>query len=75
MAGIPEILIFLGVILIICVFIAFIHAWLSKDSQEIGAGEKRVRSATKDDSGRREDSAARHGYFGASDSGTVGANR
>jgi len=75
MAGIPEILIFLAVIGIVCAFIAFVHAWLSKDTSETGDGEKRDRAATEDEPGRREDGAARHGYFGRSDSGTVGANR
>ena len=77
MAGIPEILIFLAVIGLVCGFIAFIHAWLSKDTPETGAGEKRDRdrAATEDEPGRPEDGAARHGYFGRSDSGTLGANR
>ena len=75
MAGIPEILIFLGVIGLVCGFIAFVHAWLSKDSQETGAGEKRDRAATEDNSGHREDGPARRGYLGRSNSGTVGANR
>ena len=75
MAGLPEILIFLGVIGLVCAFIAFVHAWLSQDSQETGAGGKRDRAATEDEPGRREDGAARHGYFGRSDSGTVRANR
>jgi len=74
MAGIPEILIFLGVIGLVCGFIAFVHAWLSKDSQETGTGEKRDR-ATEDESGRREDGAARPGYLGRPNSGTVGANQ
>jgi hypothetical protein len=75
MAGIPEILIFLAVIGLVCAFIAFVHAWLSKDTPETGAGEKRDRAVTEDEPGRREDGAARQGYFGRSDSGTVGANR
>jgi hypothetical protein len=75
MAGIPEILIFLGVIVILCVFIAFIHAWLSKESQPTSAGEKRERYSTQDESVRSQEGSARHGYFGRSDSGTVGSNR
>ena len=75
MAGIPEILIFLAVIGLVCGFIAFVHTWLSKDSQATGAGEKRDGSDTEDNSGRREDGAARHGYLGRPNSGTVGANR
>jgi hypothetical protein len=75
MAGIPEILIFLAVIGLVCAFIAFVHAWLSKDSPETGAGENRDRAATEDEPGRREDGAARHGYLGKPNSGTVGANR
>jgi hypothetical protein len=47
MAGIPEILIFLSVLMILGVFVALIHSWLSKDSQETGAGEKRDRSSTE----------------------------
>jgi len=75
MAGIPEILIFLGVIVIFCVFIAFIHSWLGRESLLTGAGGKREHSSSEDESNRREDIAARHGSFGRSDSGPVGANR
>jgi hypothetical protein len=35
----------------------------------------RDRAATEDEPGRREDGAARHGYLGKPNSGTVGANR
>jgi len=75
MAGIPEILIFLAVIGLVCGFIAFVHAWLSKDSQATGAGEKRDRAVAEDEPGRRGDGAARPGYLGRPNSRTIGANR
>jgi len=75
MAGIPEILIFFGVIVIFCVFIAFIHSWLGQESVATWAEGEREYSSTEDESNRREDIAARHGHFGRSNSGTAGANR
>jgi hypothetical protein len=75
MAGIPEILIFLSVLVILGVFIAFVHSWLRKDSQETETADKRDRSSTEAEPGRREDGTAGRGYFGRSDCGAVGANR
>ena len=71
----PEILIFLSVLVILGVFIAFIHSWLSKDSQETEAADKRGRLSTEDESDRREGGTARRDYSGRSDSGAVGASR